>query len=232
MPFVTTEDFDYSNIPNRPAGPFVRLGSVVVPGIRQVQKQIMPYALAWQQQNLSALSRQGPVWVVLGDSMSQGIGASSYDLGWVGQLATQLQAAGRNYRIINLSVSGARIADVLNRQVPAMEVLGVKPALVTLMIGSNDMVRKKYRAEAPTALAELLRHMPDGAVVANLLGGAGARDLDLQLQNVAQVRNFKIADMRRHGPRNWRDKVAEDRFHPNDAGYAAIARVFALALGM
>jgi lysophospholipase L1-like esterase len=41
-----------------------------------------------------------------------------------------------------------------------------------------------------------------------------------------------VADMRAHGPRSWRRKLAADKFHPNDAGYAAMARVFDVALGL
>jgi hypothetical protein len=41
-----------------------------------------------------------------------------------------------------------------------------------------------------------------------------------------------VADLRAHGPRSWRGRLAADRFHPNDAGYAAMARVFDVALGL
>ena len=38
----------------------------------------------------AALAADGPLWVAVGDSMSQGIGASAPDRGWVGQLAEHL----------------------------------------------------------------------------------------------------------------------------------------------
>ncbi len=56
-----------------------KLVRVVVPGVRQVHAQVAPYAKAWDAANATALSGQGPLWVVLGDSTAQGIGAPSYD---------------------------------------------------------------------------------------------------------------------------------------------------------
>jgi lysophospholipase L1-like esterase len=35
-----------------------------------------------------------------------------------------------------------------------------------------------------------------------------------------------MVDMRRSGPPSWRGKLAEDHFHPNNAGYAGIADAF------
>lgn len=226
-------EFDYSNLIGRPNGPYVRIGSKIVPGIRKVQQQILPYAEAWQQHNARAVAGDAPLWVVLGDSMAQGIGASQHDKGWVGQLDKMLQQNGQNYRILNLSLSGARIRDVLERQLPALKSLGAEPDLVTVMIGSNDLIRKKYRINATAEFDELLENLPQGSVVANLLGNREVpQAMDVRLQRAVRERNLVLADMRRHGPKSWRGMVAEDFFHPNDAGYAAIARVFARALGI
>jgi lysophospholipase L1-like esterase len=35
-----------------------------------------------------------------------------------------------------------------------------------------------------------------------------------------------VVDMTAEGPRTWIGKVAADRFHPNDKGYAALADAF------
>jgi hypothetical protein len=86
MSELPTRPFDYSNLSPRPAGAFYRAAAGVLPGVRKVQAQIVPYALAWQHANLAALRATGPLWVALGDSMSQGIGASAYDRGRVGVL--------------------------------------------------------------------------------------------------------------------------------------------------
>ena len=85
------------------------------------------------------------LWVALGDSMSQGIGASAYDRGWAGQLSTRLRARGWEHRLLNLSVTGARVDDLVATQLPALEAAvqnAGSAALVTVVIGSNDANRQ------------------------------------------------------------------------------------------
>jgi hypothetical protein len=75
--------FDYSNLNDRSPGWFLRLARRVLPGVGLVENEIKPYAQAWSERNLEALACAGPLWVVLGDSLSQGVGASSIERGWV-----------------------------------------------------------------------------------------------------------------------------------------------------
>ncbi len=226
--------FEYSNASERSPGRVLTVLGSVFPGIRAVQEQALPYARAWQASNAAALEAAGPLWIALGDSMSQGIGASDFDRGFVGQLGERLVARGRAHRIVNLSVSGARIEDALERQVPAMEALaaeGLHPDLVTVLIGSNDVVTPRYRKGMDQRFAELLARLPTGAVVANLPNPhKEARAIDAMLRRAAADDEVVLADIRRHGPRSWRGRLAADRFHPNDKGYAAMADVFARAL--
>ena len=53
--------------------------SAVLPGVADVCSQVDPYASAWRAHNVDTLPRPGRRWVVLGDSMSQSIGATAYD---------------------------------------------------------------------------------------------------------------------------------------------------------
>ena len=161
----------YSNLSPRPIGPFYRAAALALPGVRAVRAQIEPYARAWQQANTAALAAGaagGALWVALGDSMTQGIGASRFDRGWVGQLGAQLARRGHQVRIVNLSVSGARAGDVLADQLPAIARLGLRPALVTVLIGSNDLMRRRHRDALAGLFGELLDRLPAGAVIANL----------------------------------------------------------------
>lgn len=220
--------FDYSNLSGRPPGPLLRAGMIVSRGIRAVQRQVGPYADRWQRSNAQTLSATGSLWVVLGDSMSQGVGASDYDKGWVGQVRDSLAARGTPYRILNLSTSGARVRDVLDRQLPALEKLGVKPDLVTVLIGSNDMARAKYRRAMGNDFKMLLDKLPDHAVVANLPGAHGVARTISAL--IAADRSIVLADMQAQQSTSWRGKLAADHFHPNDAGYQGMARVFGAAI--
>jgi lysophospholipase L1-like esterase len=100
------------------------------------------------------------------------------------------------------------------------------PALVTLMIGSNDLISRRHRAGLPQRMDRILRQLPAGSVVTTLPNPtptAGA--VNAVLARVARERGLVVAELR--GPRttSWRGKLAADHFHPNDSGYAALADV-------
>jgi hypothetical protein len=94
------EPFAFTNLTGRPTGPVIRALGTFLPGIADVQRQVQPYAAAWRDANLAALGGGHPRWIALGDSMTQGIGASTPWMGWVGQLAAQLPS---EVDVINLS---------------------------------------------------------------------------------------------------------------------------------
>ena len=109
----------------------------------------------------------GLLYAALGDSAAQGIGASRPDHGYVGVLAQRLcDATGRPVEVVNLSRSGARLADVLDVQLSALGALGRAPDVVTVAIGGNDIVGydRALFAEQVDRLADAL---PDGAYVAD-----------------------------------------------------------------
>jgi lysophospholipase L1-like esterase len=213
---VTDLEFSYSNVSDRRAGPLLRIARRVVPGFGEVGAQVLPYAQEWRRRNLEALPGTGPLWVVLGDSLSQGIGASSVDAGWVPRVLAQLPG---DVRVVNLSVSGARTQELIDRQLPVLAALGVEPAVVTVMIGSNDMIRRRYRDALPDRFADLLQRVPAGSLVATM------PDVDRPL---ATVLNGLAADAAGRGIvgvpyAGGRGNRAADRFHPNDEGYRGMA---------
>lgn len=218
--------FSYSNIPEQSSGWLIRFASFFIPGIKTVQRQIRPYAEAWQEHNKQALTQHDPLWVVLGDSMGQGIGASAYNKGWAGQLDGMLKADGRQYRVVNLSVSGAKTADVLQKQLPALRALGVEPDLVTVTVGSNDRGNRRNRRQLVLDFNQLLQQLPQGSIVASILSNfADVKKVDANLRAVASVGKVRIADVRNDVP-SWRGKLSQDHYHPNDAGYKAMAESF------
>src|SRR3954452_11800282 len=119
------------------AARFGRLLRVVLPGVREVHAQVAAYAKEWEATNGRAIGGAGDLWVVLGDSTAQGIGAPSFDKGYVGQLRDMLdERSPDRWRIVNLSRSGARAADVLATQLPRLEALEESPRLLTCAIGA------------------------------------------------------------------------------------------------
>lgn len=224
---MTGTGFEYSNLSGRPNGPIVTMASRLLPGVRAVQRQVEPYARAWERHNRAAAAEHGPLWVALGDSMAQGIGASAPDKGWVGQLAASVPG----HRLVNLSVYGGRVTDIVERQIPAMHSLGVEPDLVTVIIGSNDLISKKLRGGLPEALAEMLSLLPDGTVIGSQPGGRpGSLEFNRQVDAAAAAGRVRIADFRDPRMRSWRGKLSRDHFHPNDLGYAGMAEIVAEAL--
>jgi lysophospholipase L1-like esterase len=198
--------------------------------VRRVRAQVEPYAEAWRRSNETALAETGPLWVVLGDSTAQGIGASSYDRGWVGQLRDLITTDERQWRLLNLSLSGGRVRDVLDGQLPELRRLGVEPDLATVAVGAND-IRRSRRSQLEPALAALLGELPRGAVVGTIPGRPSTvHPFNTMIRQRAAVLGLRVAETADAITPPWRGKLASDFFHPNDVGYAAWAASFAAAL--
>lgn len=224
---MTDTSFNYSNLSGRPSGPFVSLAGRFLRGVRAVQAHVEPYAREWERHNRLAVAASGPLWVVLGDSMAQGVGASAYDRGWVGQLAETLP----DHRLINLSVYGGRISDVTERQLPAMESLGVAPDLVTVIIGSNDVISRRLRPSMAPALTKMLRRLPTGTIIGNQPGSQQhALEFNRQVDAAVAAQGLVLAEFRDPRTRSWKGKLSPDHFHPNDRGYAGMADIVAEAI--
>ena len=226
---MTHTSFTYDNRTGRGPGRAVRALSTVLPGVARVWSQVDEYADSWRIHNVETVGRPGRRWVVLGDSMSQGIGATAYDAGWVGQLDRRLAASGHELQLVNLSATGAGVLDVLEQQLPALELLGPRDDdLVTVLVGSNDLFGGRARRQRlPNAFATLVARVPVGSVVATLPQPAGAAGrANVHIQRAAAADQIVMVDLRVTGPASWRGLLATDFFHPNDAGYAAIATAF------
>ncbi len=192
------------------------------------------YREYWEESNERARAVDGPVWVALGDSTAQGLGASSPDRGYVGQLLLRLQdEQHRSWRVINLSVTGARVADVVRDQVPCINDAG-EPELVTCAAGANDVIRFGFR-RVVESVRDLIRALPPGAVLATIPQGllpGRTRELNEIIRADAPVAGLRVADAwGRTGP-PWHGKYAADGFHPNDTGYREWCAAFAEAIGL
>lgn len=204
------------------------------PGVAATLDHIPEYLESWRLANERSRVATGPLWLALGDSTAQGIGASAYDRGYVGQLLTRLVARdGRPWRVVNLSRTGARTRDLLADQVPAIDELA--PAeLVTCAVGANDLVRVGFRA-VPGEFRTLIGRLPRGAVLATLPQGLGrrrAQRVNDIIRDEAPRAGLVVADVWAHTGPPWRGKFAADDFHPNDAGYRGWCDAFAEALGL
>lgn len=177
--------------------------------------QVDRYAADWAAANEAALVAAGRLWVVLGDSAAQGVGAPAFDRGWVGMVHRRL---GSQWRVVNLSKSGARTRDVVQYQWPAARDLGAE--LVTAIVGGNDALHTRER-QWTHDMAELVAALPAGAVVATASRGifeGKTRRVNEQLRAAAAARGLPVADIwARTGP-PYRG-LYFDGLHPNERGY-------------
>ncbi len=172
------------------------------------------------------------VW--LGDSTAAGVGASSSPGALPSQVADGLAATS----VSVLAVSGARVADVLEDQVP--KVAGLEPHLILISVGANDTIHLTGRGTFRHTYEKVVRALPGGVPVVLLgvpdmgaiprfaqplraVAGWRGRNVDAEVRRVATDTGAAYVDIagptgppfRRHPDRYF----AADDFHPSDAGY-------------
>jgi len=211
------------------AGPFGRWAD----GVIALRADCVTFASHWEAHNRRVLAERGPLWVVLGDSSAQGLGAPSPMGGYVGQVLGQLRRrTGQPWRVLNLSLSGALIRDVLRDQLPR---LPAAPDLVTCGIGANDIL---YSAPAKLFgdLRTLIGAVPDQTVLLDLPLPAGiwgivgrvsvpyVARINRTIHQAAGARGLPVAEVSAHYLPPWGGKLASDCFHPSQSGYRDWAR--------
>ena len=174
------------------------------------------------------------LYVAMGDSAAQGIGASRPDHSYVGLLARLMRdTTGRSVRVVNLSVSGATTALAVRDQLPKLA--KYRPDVMTVSIGANDIA--KWDSEAFEAnLREILDAVPSHALIADLpffyfphheRKVAVANDI---LRRLVAERGLTLVRLHREtrvrGFRRMFTHFANDWFHPNDHGYRVWADAF------
>ncbi len=213
-------------------------------GVNAMRLDCADFAGYWRAHNEQVLKPEaslgdGPLWVVLGDSTAQGLGAPSPDLGYVGLvLATLRRQTGQPWRVLNLSASGALIRDVLDAQLPA---LPVRPDLVTCGVGMNDIL---YTAPGKLFgdMRSLISTVPDGTVLLDLpvpsgvwgvIGRASVpyvTRINRLLYEAAALRGLAVARVSEHFAPPWGGKFASDYFHPSQDGYQDWSRALLAAI--
>ncbi|MBI4499780.1 MAG: SGNH/GDSL hydrolase family protein [Gemmatimonadetes bacterium] len=188
-------------------------------------------------------------YVAIGDSSTEGLddpdGLGGYR-GWANRLAESLAAAQTTPLLYaNLAVRGLSTRQVRERQLD--RAAAMKPDLVTLFSGTNDVIAFRFD---PEALARDVEHMqrtlihggatvlgftlPDLSSVLPLARPIAARvhALNEALRRAASSTGAILVDFARHpvgsDPRLW----SHDRIHANSAGHARIAAALAQALGL
>ncbi len=219
-------------------------------GVAEMRADRAEFRAYWDAHNVRVLSHReharqaqaapDPLWVVLGDSTAQGLGAPGPHGGYVGQTLQELRrTTGRHWRVLNLSVSGALIRDVLADQVPRLD--GYRPDLVTCGAGANDILYSSP-GKLFSDLRTLLAAVPEDTVVLDLPLLTGfwwivghmsvpyITRINRVIREVAAARSLRVAEVSRHFIPPWAGKFSVDNFHPSQDGYRDWSRALVEAL--
>lgn len=203
---------------------------VVVVRLGLLYKDVADFQKYWKER----VSQPGEfTYLALGDSAAQGIGASQPQNGYVGLIADQVAAkTDKTVRVVNLSVSGAVVKDVLDTQLPAIQ--NLKPDLVTIEIGANDVANfdeKRFTSE----FQALVMQLPKNTYVSNMPYFAtrparrptAFRISEIITTTLTQRPDLKLIDLQTitRDRDSWLNYAA-DLFHPNDRAYKNWAEVF------
>jgi lysophospholipase L1-like esterase len=137
-------------------------------------------------------------------------------------------------RAVNLSVSGARLRETLQTQVPKLARL--EPDVITVSIGAND-IADFDEVRFDRELRELADALPPHAIVADLpcfFFGEAERRVRIAnaiVHRVVGEYGFTLVPLyqatRRQGAaRMALNQASADFFHPNDRGYRVWASAF------
>jgi lysophospholipase L1-like esterase len=187
-------------------------------------------------------------YVAVGDSSTEGLndpdGAGGYR-GWADRLAGRIAASQGSVLYANLAIRGRRTGRIREEQLgPAM---AMRPDLVTLFSGTNDVVARRFDRGWVAAEIELMHRavigrgatlltftLPDLTPVMPLgrLVAARVAALNDSLRDISARSGALLVDLAEHpvasDPRLW----SADRLHANSQGHARMAEAFADALGL
>ncbi|MEV7087585.1 FG-GAP-like repeat-containing protein [Streptomyces sp. NPDC093085] len=191
--------------------------------------------------------------MAVGDSITYGVGSTGEN-GYRKMLWGELEKDGTRLNFVGSNSSGNMsepfhdgyrgylIDEIAERA--ARDVKDMRPNVVTLMAGTNDIQKDRDVAGAPARLGKLIDQLQDGSpgvaiVVATLVPVKG----DPPAQERRNAYNEKVRALVRDrqdqgeslvlaemGPMT--DDMLADRLHPNDAGYAYMADEFARAIAI
>ena len=194
-------------------------------GVAEIEAQVERYAQLWDEANNDARHAAGPLWIALGDSSTQGVGASRWELSWAHTVLERLrETTGDNWRLVNLAMSGGRFADVSDHQIPVLHTMLPKPQLVTCVIGSNDLMWRRRTSGIFADAEEAVDLLPKRTLVSRL-NGPGPRPAEL---NKIFEQGSESKDHQLFNIWDWpsgRGALAADRVHPSDLGYGHMAEL-------
>ncbi|OBI84644.1 SGNH/GDSL hydrolase family protein [Mycobacterium sp. E740] len=187
-------------------------------------------------------------YVAIGDSQTEGLWDGDDSAGVIGfadRLAAIVDSHHPGLQYANLAVRGRRIRDVLDEQLP--QALAMRPDLVTVCIGMNDVTRPgRHFGDALTELdrlhdrlaetgatvvtttfPDLARILPIGRVIAGRV-----ERINDAIRVAAERHGFRLVDLYYAPSMTDLDTWSVDRVHGSEKGHILFAAAAAEALGL
>jgi len=193
---------------------------------------------------------QSFVYVAIGDSTAEGMGSSSNERSYTSIVYSSIKSRYRNASYHNFARSGAVLSTVISSQLP--KVLELKPSLITISVGANDIIRRTSLQEFENDLYYLLktlRQKTDATIVISTVPDLSltpaipkllkhyskykAGKLNTIIKNVGRETNTITVDLfedSRAVLQAFPEAIASDGFHPSDFGYAIWANTILVTL--
>ncbi len=187
-------------------------------------------------------------FVAIGDSSTEGVGDEDQDgnpRGWVDRLAGAIAEHQGHLEYANLAIRGKMTSQIRDEQLP--EALAMRPDLVSVLAGMNDLLHPTFDARATAAeVGEMFRAfrrqgatvltitMPDPTPNLPFTGifQPRLRAFNDEIRKQARRHGVILADIAAHPSQSDRRLWSDDRLHGNSAGHAIVARGVAHRLGL
>jgi lysophospholipase L1-like esterase len=220
---------------------FGQRGAPLLLAVVLVAGALVETRAAERERRLPPRDTPGVVYVALGDSTVEGIGASTPERNYPSRIGAKLRELYPDVTLRNLGVAGAVARDVVAGQLERG--IAARPTLVTLSIGPNDVTTGVTAADYAKNVDDILRALHDrtnAVVVVNLLPdlaitprfaasprrdvvGRRAAEFNERLAAAAKRWDAEIIDLHAHSRNEVPRRPAlvwTDGYHPSDAGYA------------
>jgi lysophospholipase L1-like esterase len=186
--------------------------------------------------------------VAIGDSQTEGLwdrDGHGGVIGFADRLAAHLDTLYPGLEYANLAVRGRRIAHLLEDQLPSA--LAMRPDLITICIGMNDVTRPGrlfgaaladleavYAALAVSGATVVTTVFPDITAIlpAGRLVAGRVRRINALTRTAARERGFRVVDLYHAQSMRDPDTWSADRVHGSAKGHRLFAAAAAEAIGL
>jgi acyl-CoA thioesterase I len=172
--------------------------------------------------------------VIIGDSLTEGFGVRR-ELAFPSLLQTKIDAAKKNWRVVNSGISGSTSASAPSRVTWHLK---QKPELIILALGANDGLRGssvKAMEENLNKAAELAKKAGVKMILAGIrmppnYGDAYTKSFDAVFARVAQRNDIALIPFLLEKVAGEKSMNLDDGIHPNERGHAVISETVYAAI--